>query len=239
MPRNLSAPNFAALQARALVARDFLRIVARDRATGAPQVVGFWSDVGNVAASVVNPDTGLTSTYDWYGSGTLIEISDIPLVANLTVQSIRIKLSQIDDLVEQAVRLYDCKQARVEVYRGLFDPDTRQLVAPAVCRFVGFIDQIEIKTPAEGEDGGVEMTAISHTQEITRSNPDTRSHESQKLRNPTDNFFQDVAVVGEQELFWGKASGKIPTKRASSGGVVAKPSGRDSGGASYEGGGSR
>ncbi|MEI5682360.1 hypothetical protein G6N74_28445 [Mesorhizobium sp. CGMCC 1.15528] len=226
--RNLSAANFAALQARALVARDFLWIVARDRSTGAPQSVGFWSDVGNVAAAVVNPDTGLDVTRDWYGSGTLIGIDDIPLVANLTVQSITIRMSQIDDLVEQAVRLYDCKQARIEVYRGLFSTVSRQMVAAAACRFVGFCDNIEIKTPSENENGGVELTGVSHTQEITRSNPDTRSHESQKLRSATDNFYQDTAVVGEWEQFWGKSSGKIATVSKPSGGAV-KPSGRDAG----------
>lgn len=215
--RNLSAANLAALQARQLVARDFLRITARDRDGGAPQVVGFWSDVGNVSAAVVNPDTGLDTAYDWYGSGTLIGIDDIPLVANLTVQSITIRMSQLDDLVEQAVRLYDCKQARIEVYRGLFNPDTRQMVAPAACRFVGFCDNIEIKTPSENEDGGVFLTGVSHTQEMTRSNPDTRSHESQILRKAGDNFFQDATVVGDWEQFWGRSNGKIATVRSSSG----------------------
>ncbi|WP_272951106.1 hypothetical protein [Agrobacterium pusense] len=43
--RNISAENLAALEARQLVARDFLWFVARDRATGAPITDGMWSDV--------------------------------------------------------------------------------------------------------------------------------------------------------------------------------------------------
>lgn len=210
MPRYISSANQAALQARALVARDFLWIVARDRSTGLPQAVGFWSDVGNVSASVVDPDSGNAETRSFYGSGGLIQISDIPLVANITVQTVTITMSQIDDLVEQAVRLYDCKQARVEIFRGLFNPSTRQMVAAAECRFVGFVDVIEILTPVENAEGAVTLTCTSSTQEMTRSNPDTRSHESQRVRSATDTFFADASVVGEWEHFWGKASGKIP-----------------------------
>lgn len=225
MPRSISVANQAALQARALVARDFLWIVARNRSTGLPQSVGFWSDVGNVSASVIDPDNGNAEARAFYGSGGLIQISDIPLVANITVQTVTIVMSQIDELVAQAVRLYDCKQARVEIFRGLFDPSTRQMVAAAECRFVGFVDTIEIKTPAENEEGAVTLICTSSTQEMTRSNPDTRSHESQIKRSATDNFFQDASVVGEWEHFWGRASGKVataaptkPTKPAGSGG---------------------
>lgn len=210
--RNISSANLAALQARALVARDFLWLEVRNRATGAKVTDGMWSDVGNVSASVIHPDTGLTVTRDWYGSGTLVAIDDIPLVSNLSVQNVSIRLSQVDAHVEQLVRLYDCKQGRVEVYRGLFDPDTRQMVAPAECRFVGFIDTIEIKTPTENEDGAVTLTCASHTQEMTRSNPDTRSHATQVLRSATDNFYQDTSTAGEWEIFWGSEKGKVPSQ---------------------------
>jgi hypothetical protein len=209
MARNISPENQDALEGRVLVARDFLWIVARNRDDNSPEAVGFWSDVDDVSAEVLNPDTGLAVMRNFYGSGTLIAIDPIPLVSNLTVQTVNVRMSQIDELVAQAVRLYDCKQARVEIYRGLFSPVSRQMVAPAECRFVGFIDVIEIKTPSENEDGGVNLTCNSHTQELLRSNPDTRSHESQILRNPTDNFFQDAATVGDWEHYWGRKNGKL------------------------------
>lgn len=213
MTRYISPENHAALQARQLVARDFLWLVVRDRSTGAQVTDGLWSDVGNVTAQVINPDTGLVDTRDWYGSGTLVEISDIPMVANLTVQNVSIRLSQIDDRIADLVRLYDAKQGRVEIYRGLFDPDSRQMVAPAECRFVGFIDQIEIKTPTENEEGSVTLICASHTQEMTRGNPDTRSDATQKLRSSTDNFYQDTSTAGEWEVFWGSQKGKVPTQK--------------------------
>lgn len=198
----------AALAARGLVARDFLWIVARNRDTGAPVPDGMWSDVGPITCQVINPNTGTAASRSFVGAGALVEISTVALVSNLTVQTVTVRMSQVSDRVNTLVRTYDCKQARVEVFRGLFDPDTRELVAPAEPRFVGFVDRIEIKTPAENEEGAVILTCVSHTQEMTRSNPDTRSDASQRIRSETDNFFQDTTVVGEWELFWGKASGK-------------------------------
>lgn len=211
--RHVSAENLAALGARQLVARDFLWVVVRDRTTGAAVTDGLWSDVGNVTADVIDPDTGLPSTREWYGSGTLVAIDDIPLVSNLSVQNVNIRLSQIDDRIADLVRLYDAKQGRVEVYRGLFDPASRVMVAPAECRFVGFIDSIQIDTPAENEEGGVTLTCASHTQEMTRANTETRSDANQKLRSATDNFFQDTSTAGEWEVFWGSEKGKVPTQK--------------------------
>ncbi len=210
--RHISAENYAALQARQLIARDFLWLVVRRRDNGALVSEGLWSDVGNISAAVIDPDTGLPSTRDWYGSGTLVSISDIPLVANLTVQNVGIKLSQIDDRIAQLVREYDAKQGRVEICRGLFDPTTRQMVAPAECRFVGFIDTIEINTPSENEEGGVTLSCVSHTQEMTRSNPDTRSDATQKLRLANDGFFADSSTVADWEVFWGSKKGKVPSQ---------------------------
>lgn len=212
MSRYISPENLAALQDYRLVARDFLWLVVRRRDNGAPVTEGLWSDVGNVSAQVIDPDTGFAVSRDWYGAGSLVSIDDIPMVSNLSVQNVQISLNQIDDRINDLIRLYDAKQARVEIFRGLFDPDSRQMVAPAECRFVGFVDQIEVKTPSENEAGYVMLSCASHTQEMTRSNPDTRSDNSQKLRLANDNFFVDTSTAGEWEIFWGSEKGKVPSQ---------------------------
>ena len=213
MPRNLSAANVAALQERRLVARDFLWIVARNRLTGELVPDGMWSDYGDVSAQVINPNTGIAETREFYGSGTLVQISDIPLVQNLTVQNITISMSQIVDHVQQLVREYDIRQAPVEIYRGLFDPDTRQMVAPAECRFVGFADNLVITTPSENEEGAAVLTCVSHTQEMTRANAETRSNETQVLRNATDAFYKDAATTITWKVWWGSQKGVVPTAK--------------------------
>lgn len=213
--RSISTENQAALAARALVARDFLWIVARNRTTGQQASVGFWSDVENVTnVPVIDPDTLGSVARNYYGAGGLISIDDIPAVSSIQVQDVHIRMSQLDEMVELAVRGYDTKQARVEVHRGLFDPVSRQLVAPAFVRFVGFINLIEIKTPEEGGDGYVDITCVSHTQELTRSNPSTRSHADQQTRSDGDDFFIDAAVVGDWQFQWGedRTAKKVETR---------------------------
>lgn len=213
--RAISVENQSALAARALVARDFLWFVARNRTTGESEAVGFWSDIENVTATVLDPDTLLPVNRAYYGAGGLIEVEGIPAVSTIQVQDVTIQMSQLDEQVQQAVRLYDLKQARVEIHRGLFDPISRQLVAPALVRFVGFVNLVDIRTPREGSSGGVQVTCVSHTQELLRSNPATRSHEDQRYnRDANDHFFVDAGVASSWEYQWGANQGasKVETR---------------------------
>lgn len=207
MTRSISAENFEALQARRLIARDFIWFEVKDRETGEPEYDGYWSDVGPMTAAVIDPNTGGSTEREFVGAMSLISISDIPMVSNLTVQTVTVVLSQVSDRINDLVRAYECKFGKVQIFRGMFDPETREMVGPAFPRFVGTIDDAPITTPAEGGQGDVTLTCTSHTQEMTRSNPDTRSDASQQLRADGDDFYADVSVVGDWEHFWGKNGG--------------------------------
>lgn len=217
MTRSISAANYTALQNRVLISRDFIWFVVRDRVTGAPVTDGYWSDVGSTTADVIDPDTGTTQTRTFASGAGVISISAIPLVSNLTVQQMTVKLSQVSDRVNDLVRGYDCKQGKVQVFRGLFDPVTRAMVAPAFPRFAGTVDAAPIKTPPEGEVGDVTITCTGNTQELMRSNPDTRSDASQRKRDPNDAFYRDTATVIEWQIYWGKQSGPIDIASAFAG----------------------
>lgn len=222
MTRSLSSENYDAVQERTLVARDFVWFVVRSRVDGSPVTDGYWSDVGTIMAQVVDPETGGTSARQFVGAFGLISISDIALVSTLTVQRVTITLSQVSDRINDLVRTYDCKQGQVQIFRGLFDPLTRVMVAPAAPRFVGFIDEAPIRTPKEGEAGDVTLTCTSHTQELTRANTDTRSDASQRLRSATDNFFADTAVVGTWVQFWAKEGGPIRSSNRGDGAAAIR-----------------
>lgn len=202
--RSISIANQAALNERQLVPRDFLWIVAKNRETGDDEAVGFWSDIEPKTVTILDPDTGNPVDREYYGAGGLISIDPIPSVSVIQVQDIKIVMSQLDEMVNQAIRLYDVKQSRVEIHRGLFDPDTMDMVDPAEIRFVGFVNTVDINTPSENSDGNVTITCVSHTQELTRSNPSTRSHEDQKInRDENDDFYKDAGVVKDWEIQWG------------------------------------
>lgn len=209
MTRSIQAANHEALKSRRLESRGFVWFVVRDRASGAPVYDGYWSDSGTIDAEVIDPLTGGIVTRQLVGANTLIAISDVALVSTITVQTVTVTLSQCADRVIDLVQRYQCKQGRIEVHRALFDPDTRLQVAPAEPRFVGFIDDIDVVTAAENQDGGVTLRCVSHTQEMTRSNPDTCCDASQRLRDPDDEFCVDMATVGEWRMEWGSAGGAV------------------------------
>lgn len=207
--RAINPSVYAALQQNRLVARDFLWIEGRRRDNPAVKVgQGFWSDVMTITAEVREPINNSVVTRTFVGSGGMIGISAIAAVSNITVQTATVTMSHIDPAVKNAVMVYDLKQATVEIYRGLFDPDSGALVNAAVCRFFGFVDGAPVTRGPENSEGHIELTCVSHTQELTRSNPDTRSDESQKKRLATDNFYQDTATVGERRIFWGRVDEK-------------------------------
>ncbi|MGO3934761.1 hypothetical protein [Rhodopseudomonas pseudopalustris] len=209
MTRSISEQAYNALRSGSLVDRDFLWFQVRRYSDGSPVYDGMWSDVGDYTAQVIDPDTGGIATRSYVGTFTLVRISDIALVSNLTVQTITIDLAQCSGRVNDLLRGYDCKQGIVQIHRGLFDPATREQAGPALSRFYGLIDDIKIPTPKAGEDGPVEIICTSHTQELTRASSDTRSDASQRRRGATDKFYQDVANVGDRQHFWGRTSGAV------------------------------
>lgn len=201
--RDLSPSVQAALEARTLYPRDFMRITARRRDTGAPVVEAWWSDLGAIEAQVENPYFGTVETVAFQGVGNLVSISAIPLVSNLTVQTVSVSLSQLDGRVNDLLRVYDVRQARVEIYRGLFNPAAGGMVAPASLRFLGFVDGAPVETPAEGGTGSVTLDCVSHLQELTRANPATRSDADQAQRMAGDTFFNDAPIVADLDIRWG------------------------------------
>lgn len=210
--RTTDPANLAAINARTLSFADFLTFYVRDIEDDSIVMDCMWSGYITMEAEVIDPDTGSADLRTFVGAGDLVQISDIPMTSNLTVQRVEVVLSQVSERVNDLIRGYDVKQKRVEVHRGWFDPRTRRMVGPAEPMFVGFIDEVNIHTPAEGGDGGVVVTCVSHTQEITRYNPDTRSHESQIIRDPTDTFMVYAATEPERSHVWGQAVGGEPKK---------------------------
>lgn len=200
--RVLSAGAQQALAGRSFTVRDLIWFTVRRRDTGEEVHQGYWSDLATQTLQVIDPRSQSVQDRAFDGGGDLIEISPIPLVSNLTVQSVEVKLSQVSD-ANHLIRTYDARQARVEIFRGLFVPGTLLQVAPAYPRFLGFVDDPDIVTPREGEDGSITLGLVSHTQELTRSNPATRSDAFQRRRGASDSFRRHAASVGTWDINWG------------------------------------
>ena len=208
--KTYTAPNIAAIADRALIPRDFLSITVRDASTDAPTTLNFWSDAAEITVAVFNPDTGSNENRTFKGVGSLIEIGPIAHVSNLTVQTVSMTFSGLTQDANDFFRTENARQAKVEMWRGWFNTDTRVILDAAEPHFFGVVDSIESVTPEEGGEATIELNCVS-SQELTRSNPDTRSDASQRLRNAADEFYLDAAAVGEWNLFWGQKAGKLTT----------------------------
>lgn len=200
---SLDSAEITALQQPVIDSRNFVWFTVKDRDTGDPAYAGFWSDAGPFTGNVKDALTGSTVSRTFAGAG-LVSVGSIPRTVGLAVRRVEVVLSAIDATAEEAFRTYDMRLAPVQIYRGLFTPGTFNLVAPAKPVFVGFVDTAPVITPAEGGAARVNVSISSHTVELTRKNPDVRSHESQQRRAAGDDFYKDVNTVGDWEVPWGE-----------------------------------
>ena len=192
-----------AIIARVVSRRTFVRFWAKTRDTGAAVEFCFWTDGGLFTAEVVDALTGGIVERTFVG-GAIKEVGKIPLITGIKVRNVDVSLSGIDPTVESMLRTHDLRGGRVQIYRGYFNPSTQVLVAPAKCRFVGFVDEAPVTNGKEGDENVVNVTCVSHTREMTRKNQQVRSHESQIQRHSGDTFYKDVAVVPDWDISWGE-----------------------------------
>jgi hypothetical protein len=211
--RNIQSSNLTALEQNALVIRDFIWFKVKNISTGQPHTEGYWSGSGTVQAAVINPETGNSENRTFVGAGSLIQISEIPLTSNLIVRDVTIELSQVNPNINNLIRGFQVKQGEVQIFRGLFNPDTQEFVAPAEPRFWGFINEVTINTPSEGNYGNVEVNCVSHAQEMIRLNTNKRSQGDQIRRQVGDNFFQDVTAVPDWPIFWQETPPPPPKRK--------------------------
>lgn len=201
--RDFLPANDAALYGTVIMPRDFLRLTVRNRTTGAPVEECLWSDIFDLTATVQDVDAGSNVSLTFQGAGGLVSIPSIPRAANLEVNTVEIQMLAFGVDIDRLVRTYDASHAKVEIWRGFLNTESRLMVAPAEPRFFGFVDEIDLPTGADEEEAMAVLRCVSHTQEASRSNADTRSDASQRRRSATDDFYADAATVGDWEIFWG------------------------------------
>ncbi|RUW55619.1 hypothetical protein EOA32_00960 [Mesorhizobium sp. M1A.F.Ca.ET.072.01.1.1] len=178
-------------------------MIGKDRTTGAEVSGGFSNWEFNVDAEVISGQTRLPVVRTYVGLGSLIDVDDIALVSDLSIQTVRIKLSQTNASVNNMIRGYDARNAKVEIHYGLLDLDTRKLVARPLPHFVGIVNKAPVTRPKTGSSGGVALECVSRTRELTIINPAKKSDETQKLRSG-DRLRQYSGVAGSWSIYWGE-----------------------------------
>ena len=203
MVRVLDAGTQGAIRDRsAIVPRNFIVITAKDRDSSDAVVHGFWDDADTVAVNVLDED-GATVSRTFAGDGAVLSLDPIPMRIGLEVRTVQLVLSALHADVLDLVRGDDPRGAKVEIYRGLLDPKSGVLLAVPRIRFLGKVNAAPVATAAAGGESSVTLAIVSHTRELTRTNPAKKSDAQQQLRSG-DRFRRYTNVAGDWDIWWGE-----------------------------------
>jgi len=187
--------------------RYLVSISARPLAGGDPVQFCFWNGLLPLDIAVIGGRTGELETRTFQADNSLLEVGKIKLTSDLTIRPATFRLNPAHAAVKAMTAGYSLRLAPVEIHRGLLDVDTRLLVAPPRCRFLGFVETMPRRKAAAGEVGSLTFNCISETVQLTRTNPSKRSDETQRLRSG-DRMMKYAEVAAEWEIPWGEAEGE-------------------------------
>lgn len=171
---------------------------------GVETTFAFWSDHDTVTATVPNPWTGTSQSYDFVGAGAILDVGETPRTSDLSIRRKSITMSAVHETVLDMWTAYDMRLAQVAVYQALFDPTTRNLTS-ALLEFVGELNGAPKEVPTAGSEGGIRFDIVSDTRQLTRTNPARRSDAHQRTRS-NDGFHKYIGVAGDWVIPWGETA---------------------------------
>lgn len=196
--RTLPAAVTAARSQRAgIISHHLIWVLARDRATGNANPIGFWTG-GYHREFVIGGQSRL-----YYGAGEVLGLEDIVQEIGLQVREQRIMLAGIAPAVETAMRGYELRFAPCQIHRAEFSSVTAEPLAAPEMVLDGEIGSAQITTAAEGEEGVASLVALSNAAFLTLPLTAKRSDESLRARAPNDAFLQYAKLSGSQGDPWG------------------------------------
>lgn len=201
----LTAAQTTLLAQRNVMRRIFLEVDAVDPDTGLADPGYFWDDVF--------PLTIGAKTYQ--GIGHLGEVISVEGKSDLSITPVVLSLSGISAEVASLIRGRVKGQEPMRLYFGIFNPDTKAISDALILMFQGYIDDVQITTPKTGELSTISITCESVARELTIRSFDTRSHESQRKRKSTDQFFIFTGNIREREIPFGMKNKKGDKKKKS------------------------
>ncbi|SOC20584.1 hypothetical protein [Rhodobacter maris] len=172
-------------------------VSARNRTTGATETIGFWTGEDHARFDIDGEER------IYYGAGATLSIDPIVLQTGLSVRTQRAALSQVSPEVQMAIRGYDSRHAPIEIHRALFDPVSGLLLAPPHLKLRGYIDRLNVKTPAEGGEGSIEVSIATAAKALTKALSRKRSDESLKARAAGDQFRKYASITDPVDTKWG------------------------------------
>ena len=180
-----------------IVARYLVWIEAKNRSTGATETAGFWNGADDRDFTI----GGVARTYT--GAGTLLQVGGIKGVVGLDVERHELGLSGIPSEVLDVIYLYDARLAPIEVHKAFFDPVKGVLIGTPQRVLKGWVDDMEVPRPVDGQSGEVTLMVASASRALTRTLTTKKSDEAQRRISATDSFREYASISGAVGVFWG------------------------------------
>jgi hypothetical protein len=132
------------------------------------------------------------------GAGSLLSISGLDEVADLSAKSITVTLSGVDQTVLALALAEPYQRRKLRVLFGVVNSTT------SVELFAGQMNTMTIED--SGDSSVVSILVDSKLVELERASNRRYTSESQKSRHSGDTFFDYVAKLQDRQLVWGRAS---------------------------------
>lgn len=186
-----------------IIVRDLVSITAKHRSTGVERMFCFWSGLDTYAINVISGETGAVVSRSFAGDGSIIKVGRTVRRSGLEYKNKTITLSMGHADVELMVRGYDLRMAPIEFHLGILDPASHLLADNPPVDYMGFVNEVSNARPAPGAEGGVTLSCLSHSVELTDINPLRRATTMLNQRSG-DGLYKYLGVMGEVQVPWGQ-----------------------------------
>ena len=196
--KSYSPTRLAYRQSRTGVAcKILIWVSARNRTSGAIESSGLWTGDDHKVFSIRSQ--GRT----YYGAGNVLAVDDIVSETGVKVRTRTVKLSALTPEVQQLIRGYDPRLARIEMHRAEFDTLTGNLIEEPERIHKGWIDKVNWSRPGLGGEANCVLTLANIARALTKELAQKFSDASQKLVASDDTFFQYSDIEGAY-VWWGE-----------------------------------
>jgi hypothetical protein len=160
--RTYDSASLAALAAGNVKPRYLLWIEAKNRSTGETETVGLWNGDQDQSITI----GGVARTY--LAGGSLLDVGVLDYRAGQEIVMRTIRLSPINEAVEQVIRGYEPRLAPVQLHEVVYDLATDRITGTPQLRFDGQVDSIRLSRASAGGESGVDLVCASRSREGTR-----------------------------------------------------------------------
>lgn len=161
-------PAAQAIRARrgALHEVAMLWIAGRRRDTGEVEGLGIWAGQDTEAITVPDMWQSALVTRPFTAAGALLQVGPIRYEVGFAVRSVPVRLASGAASVALAIRGYEPRGAKVQIWRRCYDPETMQPVGVEAV-FKGKVERVPVPRPVPGGTSEIEMTIVSTAASLT------------------------------------------------------------------------